>query len=99
MRTGGRTSARTDLVEESLDLLGATDVLFADAIVVMGGWESLTRLEEISHHTTISKGVHTVTVVLHFYNSSFTEIENFGSFYTQEFERQTDMYENDKILE
>jgi hypothetical protein len=50
--------------------------------------ESLTRLEEISRHPTISKGVHAVKIVPHMYNSSFTEIEHFVSYYAEEFENQ-----------
>jgi hypothetical protein len=61
--------------------------------------ESLERLEEISRHPTISKGVQAVKVVLHLYNSSFTDIEHFISYYAQGAESQIDMYEDVKMWE
>jgi len=55
--------------------------------------ESVERLEEISRHPTISKGVHIVKVDLLFYNFSFCDIEHFLSFHVVEAEQQIDLYE------
>jgi hypothetical protein len=60
---------------------------------------SLARLEEISRHPTIVKGVRVVRVVLHFYNSSFTDRYNFVQHHADELEGQINMYEDSKMWE
>ncbi|KAJ6783836.1 hypothetical protein PWT90_09109 [Aphanocladium album] len=39
---------------------------------------SLARMEEISHHPTIARGVRTIRITLRFYNSSFTDFQSFA---------------------
>ncbi|KXX76214.1 hypothetical protein MMYC01_205528 [Madurella mycetomatis] len=53
---------------------------------------SLVRLEEISRHPTIAKGVRAIRVVLHFYNFSFTDFDWFISYYADEVEEQANMF-------
>ena len=60
---------------------------------------SLARLDEISRHPTISKGVRAVRVVLHLYNSSFAPLDSFLSFHADEVEDYVDIFEQGKLWE
>lgn len=60
---------------------------------------SLARLEEISRHPTIAKGVRAVRVVLHFYNFSFTDLDWFISYHADEVEHQVNMFDHAKLWE
>ncbi|RYP11877.1 hypothetical protein DL767_011280 [Monosporascus sp. MG133] len=60
---------------------------------------SLARLEEISRHPTIAKGVRAVRVVLHFHNFSFTDLDSFISYHADEAEDQVDMFDRAKLWE
>ncbi|KAK5659967.1 hypothetical protein OQA88_13432 [Cercophora sp. LCS_1] len=61
--------------------------------------QSLQRLEEISRHPVVSKGVHIIHVNLSFYNGSFAEPEEFLAFYGQDVEQQVGIYERSKLLQ
>ncbi|RYP57085.1 hypothetical protein DL769_009707 [Monosporascus sp. CRB-8-3] len=52
---------------------------------------SLARLEEISRHPTIAKGVRAVRVVLHFHNFSFTDLDSFISYHADVVEDQVNI--------
>ncbi|EDN07297.1 hypothetical protein I7I51_03437 [Histoplasma capsulatum] len=60
---------------------------------------SLARLEEISRHPTISKGVRAVQIVLHFYNFSFTDFHRFISYQADEVENHVDPFDHAKMWE
>jgi len=60
---------------------------------------SLKRMEEISRHPTISRGVHVISVNLMFYNASFIELENFLSYYADDTENNINMYEEARLWE
>ena len=60
---------------------------------------SLARLDEISRHPTIAKGVRAVRVVLHLYNSSFADFDWFISYHTDEAEEQVDVFDRAKVWE
>ncbi|KAK4154570.1 hypothetical protein C8A00DRAFT_42643 [Chaetomidium leptoderma] len=58
---------------------------------------SLARLDEISRNHNIARGVRAVRVVLHFYNSSFTDLDWFISYQADELEGQVDMFDGAKL--
>ncbi|KAK0616678.1 hypothetical protein B0T14DRAFT_546841 [Immersiella caudata] len=60
---------------------------------------SLKRLEEVSCHPIIAKGVHAVNIRLMFYNQSFTEMENLLEHYAFEIADTVDMYERCRMWE
>ncbi|EGX93591.1 hypothetical protein CCM_04966 [Cordyceps militaris CM01] len=55
---------------------------------------SLARLDEISRHPTIAKGVRAVRVVLHFHNSSFNDLDTFISYQTDRLAKAVDVFED-----
>ncbi|KAJ3483463.1 hypothetical protein NLG97_g7302 [Lecanicillium saksenae] len=58
--------------------------LLMSAVRVGCSEESLRRLDEISRHSVFSRGVRSVRLVLHFYNSSFRNLNEFIAHYTNE---------------
>ncbi|RYP10690.1 hypothetical protein DL764_000480 [Monosporascus ibericus] len=60
---------------------------------------SLARLEEISRHPTIAKGVRAVRVVLHFHNFSFTGLDSFISYQADVVEVQVDSFDGAMLWE
>ncbi|EER39389.1 conserved hypothetical protein [Histoplasma capsulatum H143] len=60
---------------------------------------SLARLEEISRHPTISRGVRAVQIVLHFYNFSFTDFHRFISYQADEVEDHVEPFDRAKMWE
>ncbi|RYP53946.1 hypothetical protein DL768_001168 [Monosporascus sp. mg162] len=60
---------------------------------------SLARLEEISRHPTIAKGVRAVRVVLHFHNFSFTDLDSFISYQAGEVEDQVNLFDRARLWE
>ncbi|KAK3986695.1 hypothetical protein QBC44DRAFT_134177 [Cladorrhinum sp. PSN332] len=59
--------------------------------------DSLARLEEISHHPTISKGVRTVRIGLHFYHGPLCQdINHFVQFYANKLERLAEESRRDR---
>ncbi|KAK4103236.1 hypothetical protein N658DRAFT_305749 [Parathielavia hyrcaniae] len=58
---------------------------------------SLARLEEISRHPTIAKGVRTIRLVLHLHNNSFSDFDLFISYHADEVEEQVDMWDRAKL--
>ena len=58
---------------------------------------SLKRMEEISRHPTISKGVHVISANLVFYNASFTELEHFLSYYAEDSKTKINMYDEFRL--
>ncbi|KAK4152179.1 hypothetical protein C8A00DRAFT_35148 [Chaetomidium leptoderma] len=61
---------------------------------------SLSRLEEISRHPTISKGVRAVLVVLQSYNQMLsTHIENFVRYHVGKLEERVDLFERARLWE
>jgi hypothetical protein len=58
--------------------------------------QSLSRLDEISRNPNIAKGVRAVQVVLHFYNSSFTDLELFTTYHADELENQVYMLDKER---
>ena len=57
--------------------------LLGRVVCIQFNEESLARLDEISRHPTIAKGVRTIRVVLHFYNRSFVDLDRFGSYHAK----------------
>ena len=62
--------------------------LLARIVCLQFNKASLARLDEISRHPTIAKGVRTIRVVLHFYNRSFVSLDRFGRYHARILGRQ-----------
>ncbi|KAK4034729.1 hypothetical protein C8A01DRAFT_18517 [Parachaetomium inaequale] len=58
---------------------------------------SLARLDEISRHPTIAKGVRVVRVVLHFHSFTHTDIEWLIAHHADDIEEQVDMFDRAKL--
>ncbi|KAK5651171.1 hypothetical protein OQA88_13189 [Cercophora sp. LCS_1] len=58
---------------------------------------SLQRMEEISRHPTISKGVHVIQVNLEFYNTSFTNFNRYLSHFAGELEKSVYVYDGSNL--
>ncbi|KEZ43889.1 hypothetical protein SAPIO_CDS4063 [Scedosporium apiospermum] len=54
---------------------------------------SLTRLEEISHHPAIAKGVRVVQIALHFYNIALNDFDRFISYLIDMLENQVNLFD------
>ncbi|KAJ4291419.1 hypothetical protein N0V88_006012 [Collariella sp. IMI 366227] len=60
---------------------------------------SLARLEAISRHPAIAKGVRVVQVVLHFYNRSLTNFNRFLSYHSDELEEVVNVFGHGELWE
>ncbi|ATY65018.1 hypothetical protein A9K55_003843 [Cordyceps militaris] len=60
---------------------------------------SLARLDEISRHPTIAKGVRAVRVVLHFHKLSFNDLDTFISHQADQLENAVSLFEESRKWE